>query len=113
MRVPLSSNRAVAIAAAAPLVFVAAWCTLLRAELVSPLAPLLGPWAGYLYGHADCTMAHAAPELTATAVAMLVGAVAAVVALPERARWLRPIAAGAASLVWSAAALMSVVNTTS
>ena len=44
-----------------PVIAVAVLASLIRPDLVSPLAPLLGPWAGSLYGHSDCTMGSVLP----------------------------------------------------
>ena len=49
-----SWQRAVVIA---PLLIASVLDTLMVPSWVTPLTPLLGPWAGHLLGHSDCTMA--------------------------------------------------------
>jgi len=100
-----------------PVVATAVWCTLMRTEIVSPLAPLCGPWAGLLYGHSDCTLGNVAPlwSWLGTAALLLAGL------LTWRARRspskVRRIGAGvllvAAATHWCWLALLSVANTTS
>lgn len=94
----------------APLALSLAWCVLLRPEFRSLFAPLLGPWAGRLYGHDDCTMA---AKLPGWSLATVIGGVA-LLAVYTR---LRPSLARPVLVVWifawSALATMSVINTTS
>lgn len=81
-----------------------------RAEVASILAPIAGPWAGHLYGHADCTMASALP-ITSLVVALLFP-----LALATALIWRRMILAAIPLVVWSAAwsalAWLSAVNST-
>jgi hypothetical protein len=95
------------IAWVAPLAVSAVWCVLLQPESVSPVAPLLGPWAGRLYGHEECTMATALPGWS-------LGTVTAGVVLLIVYPGLRPNVARLALagwiFAWSALATMSVVN---
>ncbi len=79
----------------------------------SPFAPVLGPWAGFLYGHSDCTLANAAPAWAAVAVALALCALGAIFLAPTRFRWTRIALTANAAAVWCAAAWLSVVNTTS
>jgi len=95
-----------------PVVAVAAWCLLMRTEPQSILAPIAGPWAGHLYGHADCTLAHTMP--TATWIAVGAGIVGAALAVKRPGpAFLTPALIALWSLVWSAMGLLSVVNTLS
>jgi hypothetical protein len=87
--------------------------TLLQPDWFSPFAPVLGPWAGFLYGHSDCTLANAAPAWAAVAVALGLCALGAIFVAPTRFHWMRIAITANAAAVWSAAAWLSVVNTTS
>jgi hypothetical protein len=102
------SRRGPALAAAVPLLLAALWALLMRPEALSLLAGLGGPWAGQLYGHADCTMATVAPGPSA--------GVSALAALALLVAWRAPGRASTglalvASLAWSLTALASVANT--
>lgn len=114
---PSSHRRWRLIAAASlgiPAAFAAAWCLLLRPEAKSVVAPLLGPWAGHLYGHQECTLAAGAPTATVLAVALGVVAFAALAFLRRSAAGLVALLPAALwSLGWSAMALLSVANTCS
>jgi hypothetical protein len=107
-------RRTLALAIGVPLLLALPLCALLRPELGSALAPAFGPWAGHLYGHSDCTMAHAAPAASLT-LAALAGALGVGLALVHRRGAVLGLAVLSAiwSLCWSGAALLSVVNTTS
>ena len=84
---------------------------LVRPAWASLLAPLAGPWAGHLYGHADCTLASLNPGASLIALGVLPVVIA--VALVGRRR----VAAGVPlllwSLAWSGLAWLSAVNSTS
>ena len=87
-------------------------CLLLRPESVSLVAPVLGPWAGVLYGHHGCTLATQWPA--ATLVLVITGVVLLIGVLTLRGRPGYPwVLAGTAlwALAWEAAALLSVANT--
>jgi hypothetical protein len=103
-----------ALLVAVPLVLATVWSLLLRPELVSLLAPLFGPWAGHLYGHQECTLASATPEVTIAAVAL--GALALASLALARGRVPRLLAwalAGAWTILWTGMAVLSVLNTLS
>jgi hypothetical protein len=94
----------------APLVLGACACFALEPSPLSLLAPFLGPWAGYLYGHESCTLANVAPRLAlAVAGALLAGPLlAAFLRGAWRARALGFTAF--ALVVWCALASLSVLN---
>ena len=83
-------------------------------SIVALAVPLFGPWAGMLYGHWDCTMAHQLPGWTLALCLALIAWVAALVRVRNRAG---RIAAGSAAVLWVIAwellALISVVNANS
>lgn len=92
----------------------AALCsTSMQPRLFSFCAPLLGPWAGHLFGHSDCTLAHAAPGWSFAAVVLVASAAFAVWGISPRRRFLRIVVVANAALIWSVAALLSVANTLS
>lgn len=104
------------IALAVPLVLAAAFCCLAQPEFVSIVAPFTGPWAGWLYGHQECTLGAAMPGLSLT---LLAGGVLGLLAWFAFA----PLRAGAHgtvcrttaviwTFVWAVCAAMSVANTT-
>ena len=67
LRVP----RATLLCVALPYALATAGCLLVRPEVGSFLAPLLGPWGGVPFGHSECTMASALPGPSAFAVGWL------------------------------------------
>jgi hypothetical protein len=100
-----------AFALGAPLLIGAVWCALMRPQASSLLAPVLGPWAGTLFGHAECTLASVAPAWSWISVAG--GLLTLAAALWSRGRF-HPLtlSMGALwSLSWSATAVLSVANT--
>lgn len=110
--------RAGLVAFVLPLVLAAMLCARLRPAPQACLAPLLGPWAGLLHGHSDCTLARTAPGLALwTSAALLAGLVAAasVRARPfldrRRLAWLG--FTWATLLAWYASAILSIVNSLS
>jgi hypothetical protein len=83
----------------------------MRLEVRTIAAPVLGPWAGHLYGHSECTMANALPWASWTAVGL--GVVTLVLMLLARSRPWRVVAAVVGSiwsLFWNGLAFLSVVN---
>lgn len=89
-------------------------CFLMRRELPSLFAPLLGPWAGLAYGHHDCTMGTVMPAVSWGAA--LLGAVAIPTALRARSPRLRRagrIATLLWAVLWFGLAVLSAVNSTS
>lgn len=111
---PVRSARGWRIAWLVPLVVCLAWSLLMRPEFASLGAPLFGPWAGYLYGHRECTLATVLPGWSFT---LLGGGALALVAYPRaRAAVPRILLATwivAWSLAWSAFGVLSVLNSTS
>lgn len=109
-----SSRRALALALGVPAALALVWSLLMRPELPTLITPLLGPWAGLALGHEECTMANAAPEISA-AVVVFGFAVAAAWAFLRGtvARVLVPALAAIWAVAWSTLALFSVVNTCS
>jgi hypothetical protein len=84
----------------------------LRREPSALVAPLLGPWAGLVFGHHECTMAVALPAWSAAACASGVAVLAAAVLLRRGgARGLIPFVATLWALLWVGLALLSVLNT--
>ena len=97
---------------ALPLACAVVLCILIRPEIQSILVPAWGPWAGWLYGHSDCTMASQWP--VPVTAALTVGGIACLVVLCRKpARAARLSAAGVWALAWEFAAITSVLNTTS
>jgi hypothetical protein len=89
-------------------------CLLLRREAASLVAPILGPWAGVLYGHHGCTLATQWP--TATWVLVITGAALVICVLGLRGRPGYPwVLTGTAlwAAAWETTALLSVANTCS
>ncbi len=84
-----------------------------RPEVGSFLAPLLGPWAGLAFGHADCTLATILP-LPSLALAVLGGVALSGAFRSRRRRTFVPFAILTVTwaLAWCLAALVSVVNST-
>ncbi len=82
-------------------------------ERISFAAPLLGPWAGYLYGHRDCTMAVQYPSLSVAVPVLGILALAVSTRIrPGPARVAVSVLLVTLSFAWSALAAMSVANTT-
>jgi hypothetical protein len=97
----------------APLLAVSALSTLMAPSWTTPFTPLLGPWAGHLLGHADCTLATVAAEASWAGSALAAAALGLFLAAPRRwSRWIWVIGV-LGSAVWAALALLSVVNTLS
>ena len=88
----------------------------MRPEPQSVLAPLLGPMAGLLYGHSDCTMANQMPGVS-IGVGVFGLALVGLVLAPLRAgrglRVLMAVLATTWAFLWAALATLSVVNTLS
>jgi len=103
----------VVLAVALPLAAAAVMCTLMHTQWRSPFAPLLGPWAGQLYGHWDCTIAKCAPAWAAASTLLAASAILAVWFAPPTWRVTRIALVALAALIWSHAAVASVVNTLS
>lgn len=97
-----------------PLALALLLCVLMQPVPGSVLAPALGPWAGLIYGHRDCTMASVFP---AVAIALLVLGVGCLFAVRGRLPGVGRAAAlwvtGLWAVAWEFTALLSVVNTTS
>jgi hypothetical protein len=92
--------------------FVALLFTLLvRLEVASVLALLLGPWAGHAYGHAGCTMAAAWPAASRIALGLL--PLVALIAWIGRGRRLPAVPLLLWFVAWIALAWLSAVNSTS
>jgi hypothetical protein len=100
------------VAIAAPFAACLALCVAARPEPASLLAPLLGPWAGRVYGHAECTLAASWP---AGSVALLALGLAGVgLAAFVRGALARRVLGGlliAWSALWSLLAAGSLANT--
>ena len=89
-------------------------CMMMRTEALSVAAPLLGPWAGILYGHYDCTMANVLPMVSWSAAGL--GALAAWMlyfAKRPTARVIATLLAFSWAPFWSGLAVLSVLNSTS
>lgn len=87
------------------------FCLVTRPSLASFIAPVLGPWAGYAYGHESCTMASVMPLVSWGALTSLALAGAGLVT--ARGTRLRPLLVGyfALTLVaWSVLTFLSVAN---
>ncbi len=96
----------------APLASVTMFALVAKREWAGLLVPVLGPWAGRAFGHAECTMGRAMPE--ASLGLCVLGAAALLGLLLARGEAARRCLAGLAvlwSLAWSALALLSVANT--
>lgn len=97
------------------------FCTLMacaaRPEPLSAVAPVFGPFAGWLFGHSDCTMATVAPVWSG------LGAFALIAALLASARFhasqhrtrrrLSHAALALAAIHWALLAALSIANTLS
>ncbi len=95
-----------------PLAFGWLACLALRPDARSLAAPLFGPWAGYVFGHGDCTMASVMPAWTAVAVTLGVVAIMAfVLPRPTAVRAASPFVVLAWASMWVGLAVMSVLNT--
>jgi hypothetical protein len=102
---------------AAPTALITGASLLVRTELPSLGVPLLGPWAGLLYGHSDCTLANVAPRWSWIGAGALALALA-VLALSRRSEGRLPRASALVlwTLAWShwgALGWLSALNTTS
>jgi hypothetical protein len=110
LRVPM-------LCASIPPVVVGALLLLARPEPLTPLAPLLGPFAGELYGHRDCTLAHLAPEWSmAAAIALVLAALGSWRLHANRRALLRRAShalLACACMHWCLLAALSVGNTLS
>jgi hypothetical protein len=87
---------------------------LLRHEAGALAAPLFGPWAGYILGHADCTFAAVIPHRSYSL--LISGVVICVVRLRaeeevERDSWSLMLLLW--SCLWLVSGVLSVLNTTS
>lgn len=97
-----------------PFGLAAALCLLARPASASLVAPALGPWAGALYRHQDCTLGSVLPALSlglAAAGAILLVTLRALRTGPWHTFVL--VLAAFWALAWETAALLSVVNSTS
>ncbi|MCK6445287.1 MAG: hypothetical protein L6Q99_02750 [Planctomycetes bacterium] len=102
---------------AAPLAACAVLALLARPEFVSVFVPVLGPWAGWLYGHHECTMG---TVFVGGSLTLLCGLIAATVGW-WRVRTLRVGSARTVFLssvaiwivAWSTLACLSVANSLS
>jgi len=89
-------------------------CFLFRPGPGALLAPALGPWAGVVFGHWDCTMAHQLPVLSYALLALGAAALASFLRIPRqpwRSLLFTVVVLWAAA--WEAASVLSVLNTTS
>ncbi len=88
-----------------------ALCLVTRPSPASLLAPVLGPWAGYAYGHAECTLGRVLP--LASFGALLALLLAGVALFATRGSHRRPFAVvylALALIVWCGMTVLSVVN---
>ena len=113
LRVP----RATLLCVALPYALATAGCLLVRPEVGSFLAPLLGPWGGVPYGHSECTVASNGPGIAALAVGWLVLSLLLVWFLRRTPSSFLRIAShtslALAATCWCALAWISAVNSTS
>lgn len=80
-------------------------------DLASLLAPWLGPFAGMVWGHADCTMWNQSRGAAIAAIALGLGSLALFVVADRRKGPLAALIPGALwSLVWCALATISALN---
>lgn len=102
---------------AAPLAACAVLALFARPEWASVLAPVFGPWAGWLYGHHECTMA---TQFAGGSLTLLCGLIAAIVGWcsvrtlrggPARTVFLSSVAIWV--VAWSTLACLSVANSLS
>lgn len=87
------------------------FCLVTRPSLASFIAPVLGPWAGYAYGHESCTMATVMPIPSYGALVSL--ALAGLGLRVARGTSLRPLAIGYLALTlvaWCVLTFLSVAN---
>ncbi len=87
---------------------------LLRHEAGAVAAPLFGPWAGYMLGHADCTLAAVIPRRSYSL--LISGVVICVIRLrveEEVERDSYSVLLLLWSCIWLASGVLSVLNTTS
>ena len=113
----IGARRMPLLCAALPLALASALAVLPRPELRSLITPLLGPFAGELYGHGECTLAVVASGWSA------LGGVALALAIFASWRWhasprtsLRSASHALLALAtghWALLALLSVANTLS
>jgi hypothetical protein len=113
----IGARRMPLLCAALPLALASALAVLLRPELRSLITPLLGPFAGELYGHGDCTLANLASSWSAIGGAALALAILASSRLHASPR-AAPRRASHALLAlatshWALLALLSLANTLS
>ena len=105
------SRRGLILGVGIPALLSLGWSFLLRPEVPALIAPLLGPWAGHLFGHDECTMANALPQWSWAAVGLGVAAIATARVVRTRSgRWIAIALLSGWSLVWSGLALLSVLN---
>jgi len=113
LRVPRVTLQCVAI----PYALGVAGCLLLRPEVGSFVAPLLGPWGGVPFGHSDCTLASVHPGPTAFAVGWLALSLLLSWFLRATPSSFLRIASHAslalAATIWCGLAWLSALNTTS
>ena len=89
-------------------------CCVLKHTPLSLLAPVLGPWAGLLYGHEDCTLGNLQPLASWTLLGSLPLAAAGLyLGRDTRARPFALLAFVLVIALWCVFALLSVLNTTS
>jgi hypothetical protein len=111
------SSRTLLLCSAIPAALIVGASLLVRTEFGSLGVPLLGPCAGLLYGHSDCTLANAAPLwswIGTGALALAAGGVVLVRRSPRRLP--RASALVVWTLAWSHWGLLgwfSAINTTS
>lgn len=111
----LRMPRATLLCIAIPYGLAAILCLLMHPEVGSLLAPLLGPWAGNVYGHHDCTMANQIPVPSAIVAGLLAAALATSRFLRSSTSRPARVASHAflafAATSWFLFALVSTVNT--
>jgi len=103
-------------AALVPLLF-AVFLSFARAEAITPLAPLLGPFAGRLFGHGECTYASVDPQWSTFAAVALACSLLASWKLHAHPRALlrrtSHVCLALAITQWCSLAALSVINTLS
>ena len=88
-----------------------AFCLIARPTPASVLAPVLGPWCGYLFGHEHCTMARVLPVLSWGAlVGLLLAGAGLVLSRRTSVRPLASAALGSMLLAWCTLTVLSVAN---
>ena len=102
------------LAVGVPLVAAGVLALLMRPEVNSLLAPLFGPWAGWLYGHSDCTLGNQAPGAAGGMVLLGIGALVGLVRV-QTGVWhlLTVVVACTWTVGWELSALASIANTLS